>query len=382
MGSSIANGKRLEGRLLQWFSLYGGGSVNESGELDGWLIDKSAQIRLTPEDFTLLKDHAIKRCPDGSYLHTASANLLDQNDSAYAWRYDENFNVTGQSEVEIKNSERAHNDMASICSHMAQGVAFPSNGFEADNNVFFYLDENAAPTETRELPGEPRMTGGAFLTDVHENLIYAIGFGLFTKELMILTYDEDFNLLDQNQVRVLEGYRSYWSQGFLQVGDYFLVAMMGAEEQNGGGDQRPDPPNPAGDDGNVYLVVLDKDWNNVEEVQLTFHEPGWGGMRPWIARKGDQVLMTYDVMTEHSLVEVRLNIDAFGLDDSSPDTGVNPDYIPYYYGDDDEGGSDAGGEDTGWLNRKSCGGCSAGTVRGFTPWMLGIAALIILRRKQ
>ena len=141
------------------------------------------------------------------------------------------------------------------------------------------------------------MSGGAFLTDVHENLIHAIGFGLFTRDLMILTYDEDFNLIEENQVPVLTEWRSYWSQGFLQVGDYFLVALMGAEDMNPDGDEIPDPPNPSGDDGNVFLIVLDRDWNVVEEHQLTDHPQGWGGMRPWIARKGDQVLMTYDVMT-------------------------------------------------------------------------------------
>jgi hypothetical protein len=367
-----------------WKIAYSSGSAymvgdleNESGELDGWKIDKRNQIRLTPEEFTLLKDHAIKRCPDGTYLHTASANIVEQNDSAYAWRYDENFEVIGHSAVELKESDRGHNDMANICSHLAQGVAFPSAGFDEAENLFFYLDDNAAPSSTLSLPGEPRMSGGAFLTDVHENLIHAIGFGLFTRDLMILTYDEDFNLIEENQVPVLTEWRSYWSQGFLQVGDYFLVALMGAEDMNPDGDEIPDPPNPSGDDGNVFLIVLDRDWNVVEEHQLTDHPQGWGGMRPWIARKGDQVLMTYDVMTEHSLVEIRLNIDAFGLSEGAPDTGVNPDFIPYYYGDDGDGS-----DDSGLYSVKSCGNCSAVPRRSITLWSLGVLALAALRRRR
>ena len=131
-----------------WKIAYSSGSAymvgdleNESGDLDGWKIDKSNQIRLTPEEFGLLKDHAIKRCPDGTYLHTASANIVEQNDSAYAWRYDENFEVIGHSAVELKASDRGHNDMAHICSHLAQGVAFPSAGFDEAENLFFYLDD-------------------------------------------------------------------------------------------------------------------------------------------------------------------------------------------------------------------------------------------------
>jgi MYXO-CTERM domain-containing protein len=365
-----------------WKAAYSSGSaymvgdlVNESGDLDGWLIDKSNQVRLTPEEFTLLKDHAIKRCPDGTYLHTASANLVEQNDSAYAWRYDENFEAIGHSEVELKTPDRAHNDMANICSHLAQGVAFPSTGFGEGENLFFYLDENAAPEATVLLPEEPRMSGGAFLTDVHEDLIYGIGFGLYTRDLMILTYDGDFNLLDQTQLPVLNGWRAYWSQGFIQVGDYFLVALMGAEDSNPDGDDIPDPapPIPSSDDGNVFLLVLDQDWNLVEEIQLTDHVQGFGGMRPWLARKGDQVLMTYDVWTEHSLVEIRLDIDAFGLNGNSPDTGVNPDFVPYYYG----------GEDDTGLNRiKSCGNCSSVSAGSTAPWLLGILGLVAIRRQH
>jgi len=366
-----------------WKIAYSSGSaymvgdlVNESGDLDGWLIDKSDQVRLTPEEFTLLKDHAIKRCPDGSYLHTASANLVDQNDSAYAWRYDENFEALGHSVVELKAPERAHNDMANICSHLAQGVAFPSTGFGDEENLFFYLDENAAPGETISLPGEPRLSGGAFLTDVHEDLIYAIGFGLYTRDMMILTFDGDFNLMEQNQITVLEDWRSYWPQGFLQVGDYFLVALMGAVDENPDGDEIPDPAPPAsGDDGNVFLLVLDSDWNKLEEIQITDHIQGWGGMRPWLARKGDQVLMTYDVMTEHSLVEIRLNIEAFGLTDSSPDSGVDPDFIPYYHGDDEA-------DDTGLSRVKSCGNCSTVSAHGMAPWMLGLLGIAAIRRRS
>ena len=361
-----------------WRIAYASGSaymvadlVNESGDLDGWLIDKSNQTRLTPEDFTLLKDHAIKRCPDGTYLHTASANLTSQNDSAYAWRYDENFEVIGHSEIELETPDRAHNDMANICSHLAQGVAFPSTGYGDEENLFFYLDDDAAPNGTTSLPGEPRMSGGAFLTDVQENLIYAIGFGLYTRDMYVLTYDENFEQVDQAQVAVLEGYRSYWSQGFLQVGDYFLVALMGAEDSNPDGDVVPDPPNPSSDAGNVWLLVLDRDWNKLEEIQLTDHEPHLAGMRPWLARKGDQVLMTYDAMTEHSVVEIRLDIEAFGLTENSPDTGVNPDFIPYYYGADDTGASGGG----------KCGDCSTVSTRGLAPWTLGLFAFASIRRR-
>ena len=38
------------------------------------------------EEFSF-NDHAVKKCPDGSYLHVASRDSNEWNDSAHVWRY-------------------------------------------------------------------------------------------------------------------------------------------------------------------------------------------------------------------------------------------------------------------------------------------------------
>jgi len=100
----------------------------------------------------------------------------------------------------------------------------------------------------------------------------------------------------------------------LRVGDYYLVAVMGRDES--AGFQQ--------DEGDMYAVVLDDDWSVVETTQLTFNEAPHGGMRPWVARRGDEILFAYDVDVEHFIVEVTINAELFGLDLSERDTGINP----------------------------------------------------------
>ena len=47
-------------------------------------------------------------------------------------------------------------------------------------------------------------------------------------------------------------------------------------------------------------------------------------MRPWVARSGDQLLISFDAYTKHMLVEARLDLAAFGLERDVVDTGVRP----------------------------------------------------------
>ena len=47
-------------------------------------------------------------------------------------------------------------------------------------------------------------------------------------------------------------------------------------------------------------------------------------MRPWLARAGDQLLISFDAYTKHMVVEVKLDLSAFGVDPEAVDTGVRP----------------------------------------------------------
>ena len=86
-------------------------------------------------------------------------------------------------------------------------------------------------------------------------------------------------------------------------------------------------------------------------------------MRPWLARQGDLVLMSYDRQRQHTVLEIRLDLDAFGVDPDE-DTGWD--------GSDGWGGSSGGGagDDTGGDDDDSdarSGGCGGCAVPGPAP---------------
>ena len=103
---------------------------------------------------------------------------------------------------------------------------------------------------------------------------------------------------------------------------------------------------------------------SVNVTNLTPDPDYKGAARPWISRIGDQLLYTYDRDIEASVVEITLNLDAFGLDPSDPDTGVYPNSI--VRGDDDTG------DDSDDKNR--CG-CATTTPAGSA---LGLAGVVVL----
>ena len=114
---------------------------------------------------TDLKDHAIARCPDGSFLHVGSANLHVDNDSAYADRLDESFNRVASGTVEEGNSARQHNDPALICAPVGEGVMYMDKQGQATATLF-EIDGSAVMTGTRNLDGTPRVMGiGANILD-------------------------------------------------------------------------------------------------------------------------------------------------------------------------------------------------------------------------
>lgn len=107
--------------------------------------------------------------------------------------------------------------------------------------------------------------------------------------------------------------RAYWPQGVIQVGDYFIVVHMGRDQAWLGSDK-----------GDVFLGVFNQRWELVEQHRLTTYENGDAAMRPWVARKGEQLLVSFDLFNEQQVLEAQLDLTAFGLDGSEPDTGVDP----------------------------------------------------------
>ena len=299
-----------------WMMGLGGGdqfrvaSLIKTGDtLESWAIEDPVVV--TDQPNLLLTDHGIKKCPDGTFLHVASVRDPEQESpSAYSWHYDQDFNILSGGFIEKDSQVHQFNDPSLLCSHLAQGVGSSIQGFQFGNH-FFELD-NSNIEEVVEIKEYPRLNGGGLVADVFKDRIYALGMD-YNQPLQINVFDEDWNFIRKYRADLSEeDKRAYWPQGIIQLGNYFLVTYMVRNDDWPGGDQ-----------GDVRLGVFSDTWKLQKVYHITSFEED-AAMRPWLARSGDQLLISFDAYTKHMLVELKLDLDAFGVALEAVDTAVRP----------------------------------------------------------
>jgi len=282
------------------------GALTRTGDgLEDWDYDQRDWVKGT--DHGGLKDHAIRQCPDGTWLHVSSANNENPNDSAYAWRLSSDFQILSSGVVEENNPDRAHNDMVSICSPRVEGVVFSSYGREPHIASFFHVDDDANTSEIQDL-GAIQVEGGALLDDAPTDRIILIS-ATFNSELEVNTFDADLNPIERKLINIPpNNERAFWPQRIIRVGQYYVVVMMSMVDSGPG----------SSDTGDVWLHVFDEDFGLLEQHKLTDYGSGReSAMRPWVERMDDLLIVSYDILTSHTFVAVRLNLD--GVEDV--DTG-------------------------------------------------------------
>lgn len=291
------------------------GELRKTGDgLSDWeLFDKRQVVEISG-----LIDHGIKKCPDGGYLHAASAMPPEATpdgppiDYLHLWRYDENFEILAHAEFRAGIGTHAHNDPNVICAPDAKGVLLSIQGYDFATDLFT-VDANLEVQDIISLEDYPRGNGGSVLYDVYADEYVQLGMA-HDKPLTVNRYDADWQLIETMDEDLVEPpLRAYWPQGLIQVGEYYIVAHMGRDQAWMGSDK-----------GDVFLGVFDDSWTLVEQHRVTSYEDGEAAMRPWVARKGSQLLLSFDLYNEQQIVEATLDLSRFGLDGSEPDTGVDP----------------------------------------------------------
>ncbi len=358
-----------------WFLAAQGGNYNLMTMSNDYVLD-TTHNPITPPTADLdndgqmdpvLKDHAITRCPDGTYLHTASANLTcpSCNDSLYAFRYDADFNLLSWSAIEERETSRDHNDMPVSCGY---GLDLTCAGGTTNYGIdivatFFRINADSTPGESKELINTPKTGGNTFIVDEVTHNLHIVELDN-TYEMRISTLDQDLEILDVNYALVLEqGHKGGWPQAVLRVEDTYLVAFI-----NQGG-----PGEWMGLVGDVNIAFFDSEWNLKESVQVTNLEPSSGGaMTPGLSLRDDTLLLTFDKNVVPHVVVMDLNMEAFGEED--PDSGdPNP----------DTSGSDSGSDTSGSGNKKDGASCGCSSRQNTPqPWLALLGFAAFRRRKS
>ncbi|MEC7984754.1 MAG: hypothetical protein VX278_06300 [Myxococcota bacterium] len=269
---------------------------------EGWLAENIRPIVSMPEIH--FNDHGVQRCPDGTYLHIASTDTNQPNDTAYIWRYNEDMSVLSSSILVKGSSDYQYNDPSIICSSFAEGVAGSNRG-QPPENQFYFINNLSERSETVALASYPRVNGGGIFVDEQEEKIFVMGMA-HGNPFHVNVYDTDWVFQEEHEIDLLDApMRAYWPQNGLRIGDYYTVVFMGRDDTWPGDDQ-----------GDVFLGIFDLNWSLQDVYPMTTYEAS-AAMRPWIACDRNTLLVAYDSFLEHMVVEVKLNEEAFGLYDGN-----------------------------------------------------------------
>lgn len=339
---------------------------------------------------TGLIDHGVARCPDGTYFHAATAGLSRENDSLYAFTYDADFNLLASATLVERATEGQFADVPVVCGDTFKGAAW----FVPELNLpvrYASIDADLRITGTHDFYESVAAIGSSLLDD--DGTLRIVGLpGKNGLTIMFDSYDASYNHLALEDIEFLpDGWEPYWAQGTLMVGDCYIVAHMAedaAYEWNTQG-------------GDVWIEAFDRSYHLLDQVQLSHNTAPVGGMQPGLARKDDQLLVTYAKDLQNFGWLITMDLAACGVEESpdtgdTGDTGDSGDTGPTDSGEtggddtasDDSGESggddtapdDSAVDDTGATSKDGCG-CTSGAGAPGVGALLGLAALARRRRR-
>jgi len=257
-------------------------------------------------DWPETKDHAIARCPDGSFLHAYSVGV--GNESARSARYSMDWEVLSHEWIEENVDERAHNDLPVICSEPRQAAAF-TNHASFTATVFDIASDGTVASSSGELTDSGHMAGASWIYYEPRDQYLVVSNG--EPGLRRVWYNRDLSVDEVTDWAPMPALnRTFWPQKIERVGDYWVLIFLGIEY---GGMY-------LADDGDVYLVVMDSSFNTVDSAKLSTNVAGdLGSARPHFSRNGSKLMAVWDKGIQPYAVQVQLDIERFGLE--AEDTG-------------------------------------------------------------
>jgi len=327
-----------------FFWAAGGGYLRAPLSAD-LVLDERAKVELTGH--TDLMDHRLVQCPDGTWLHHASAQRNAPGDTAFVFRYDADWGRIGEAVIVDTSTDIHTNDMAAVCDP-AVGALVAYTGDRGTQHIFRVADDLSSQ-EISTTSAVPQLMGGSLVWEPEHGTLIGMG-RAYGRPLQGARMDADAQPTGDivDLALAAEGEDAYWPQAVVRVGDLYVVAYM----------WRVDDGSFKVDEGQVRLAVFDLDWEVLETVQLTDYVAPDGGMRPGLALDGDLLLVSWDVdsVPHVALVTLADDGDTGTVDTGGGDTGDSGDDSGGVTGDSGDSGVDSGGDSAADSGGDSAGG--------------------------
>ncbi|MFT5680354.1 MAG: hypothetical protein ACI8RZ_001260 [Myxococcota bacterium] len=304
-----------------------------------------------------LNDHAIRRCPDGTWLHLASTDTDNQ-----LHRFSAGFQPLDSAVLGSGGVDRVRNDMQLVCGTAIQGALFAETDGERD--WLLPIGEDLQTGTAVELLDSPRCTGAGVL--LQDDRLLVVGRDA-EPELVVSSYDPALRLLARDTVLIPDpDLRVQWPTGLVADGSGYLVLMIGQTIGEVW----------SADEGNLYLLRLSETLEVTGFQQLSAMSPPDGGMRPWLTLDEDQGVLVAGW-------DVEQNVELFVGHLTQPE-GSTTDTGRQDTGGQDTGGQDTGGQDTDALPDTPAASGRMGCSGTKSLFMLPLFALSLLgvRRSQ
>jgi len=286
-------------------------------------------IPITGQDFLI--DHGLDVCPDGSILHIGHVNDPVLGHAAYALRYTNDFSeILAQSWIAGDTPGLLTNDAYTHCSEAFQGALYLN--VEERQTLLYHVGEDAHLSGVDTIFEGPHSTGASMVYEPETDTFVVFSFPVFfvdpdgggvepkylgyDHKLYLYRLSRDFELIDYREIRAGDpGDIIFWTMSAKRIEQVYVVVHQVQE----------DGTSFRGDSGNLWLQVLDRDWNLLETVRVTSDLDGDGYNRPGLTLHGDTLMLGYDQVTKGRLREITLDLGRMANPDPPPgpwwDTG-------------------------------------------------------------
>lgn len=313
-----------------------------------------------------LQDHAVTMCPDGTFLHIASASVVDPNDSMYAFHYDDAWNLIGESTIDEANPVYWNNDMPIICSEQYRGTG----RMEPEGGV---THEYIALTEDLEIesitvlnPLGPHSIGSMYF-ESHGLLSV---FGAPAKDGlggMLDAYSTDITLYNSvTPTLMAPPWAPSWTQAAVRYGETTIVVHLATDLTYQWDTLGAD----------LWITAYDNQWVQIDQLQLSTNTAPIGGLQPGMVLNGNHLLVYYTKEQANLYYDVTLAEAVTEDTGGTPPDDTGPAETDTEPTDEDDTDTDILGEvkdeDTG-VPSSVCG-CATTRTPTWAPLLVGLLA--------